>query len=279
MIVCCKCKIEKNDSEFALDPTCKNGRSCTCKECKRKYQKEYRKRPDAIEKRKKYMEEYNNKKNTHKEEIKEFEHLLCEISKRIRKFEYIVNREIKKTIKGMQDYYNYPIIYKQCSKCGKIKDIDCFEIEKYNNNGIAKHRSQCETCREPIRIKSKKNRKNNTAYIEKQKEYNKTPQRKASNRYHGSKRRLIKHNIKESFSSDDILFVFNQFGNKCFNCDSYDNLHIDHHYPLSRGHALTRNNAVLLCSTCNIKKHNKLPEEYYSFTKLMELAIIYDKIH
>lgn len=42
----------------------------------------------------------------------------------------------------------------------------------------------------------------------------------------------------------------------------------DHHYPLSRGHGLMPDNAVLLCGSCNSFKKDKLPVDFYSSIEL-----------
>ena len=90
----------------------------------------------------------------------------------------------------------------------------------------------------------------------------------------GRRRRAKKRNINERYIKSDEQFTRNLFNNKCFNCNSENNLHIDHHYPLSKGHPLTRNNAVLLCRSCNSIKNSKLPEDFYSEDKLKQLENI-----
>lgn len=86
-----------------------------------------------------------------------------------------------------------------------------------------------------------------------------------------SKRRAMKVYVSESYTVADKRLTEELFGNACFNCGSTDNLQIDHHRPLSLGHALTIKNAVILCKSCNCSKGNKLPENFYTKDKLEEL--------
>lgn len=89
------------------------------------------------------------------------------------------------------------------------------------------------------------------------------------------KRKQLKKKIFENFSVIHIQKVFHKFNNHCFNCKSEKDLAIDHHYPLSKGFALTINNAVLLCKSCNSSKSNKLPEAFYSPEQLTDLQLNY----
>ena len=85
------------------------------------------------------------------------------------------------------------------------------------------------------------------------------------------KRRALKHKVEENFTPEQAKEVMERFVHKCFNCDSEDKLHIDHHRPLSKGHALTPSNAVILCQFCNLSKGPKNPEDFYDKDKYNEL--------
>ena len=81
--------------------------------------------------------------------------------------------------------------------------------------------------------------------------------------------------VNESITKSLINFVYNKFNSQCFKCHSVKSLSIDHHYPLSKGFALTINNAVLLCNSCNCSKGVKLPETFYSPEQLTDLQLNY----
>tara|TARA_R110000824_G_scaffold33443_5_gene107185 strand:- start:941 stop:1513 length:573 start_codon:yes stop_codon:yes gene_type:complete len=91
------------------------------------------------------------------------------------------------------------------------------------------------------------------------------------------KRRDNKIVIAEIYSPEDERYTKELFDNKCFNCGSIDNLQIDHNKPLSKGNALTRQNAVLLCRPCNLAKHTTDPEEFYTEEVLNKLNKILKK--
>ena len=92
---------------------------------------------------------------------------------------------------------------------------------------------------------------------------------------YSNKRRERKKIIGENFSESQIRSVYSKFKNKCYVCKLNTNLQVDHHYPLSKGFALTINNAVLLCRSCNLLKGVKLPETFYSPEQLTDLQLNY----
>lgn len=92
------------------------------------------------------------------------------------------------------------------------------------------------------------------------------------------KRRASKQQLNENYTAEHEAITRKAFNNKCFNCGSKDKLHIDHHYPLSKGHPLTLKNAVVLCKSCNSSKGNKHPKDFYSKSKLNKLEKILNKI-
>lgn len=72
-----------------------------------------------------------------------------------------------------------------------------------------------------------------------------------------------------------VSHTFEKFKHRCFKCKSEKSLQIDHHYPISLGNPLSIENSVLLCVSCNKKKSNRLPEEFYSKEELEDLQINY----
>lgn len=74
------------------------------------------------------------------------------------------------------------------------------------------------------------------------------------------------------FTKEDKNVIFEKFNHKCFNCGSTKKLTIDHHFPLDKGFGLKNidgtYNAVLLCSSCNMKKSNKNPDKFYTKEQL-----------
>jgi len=77
------------------------------------------------------------------------------------------------------------------------------------------------------------------------------------------RRRARKLSVREVFTAAMDLFLRKNWKNKCAVCGKRTKLTVDHWLPLSKGHALTMDNAVLLCGSCNSSKGAKLPEDRY----------------
>ena len=79
--------------------------------------------------------------------------------------------------------------------------------------------------------------------------------------------------LDSGFSPRDARSVYQRFSSKCFRCGSTYELQIDHHMPLSRGYGLQRDNAVLLCRSCNSAKSDIHPADFYTQGELNGLAV------
>lgn len=92
-------------------------------------------------------------------------------------------------------------------------------------------------------------------------------------KYLNSKRRRRARNlgVDENYLQIDRDITFKVFENKCFRCNSVNYLCVDHHYPLSRGYALSVENASILCISCNSKKYNKMPDNFYSKEEIQKI--------
>jgi len=78
------------------------------------------------------------------------------------------------------------------------------------------------------------------------------------------KRRAQKKAVYEVFTTAMERFVFQFWNHRCAVCGGTKTLCIDHWRPLSSGYGLTMTNAVLLCCSCNSKKHAKRPKQCYT---------------
>jgi len=74
-------------------------------------------------------------------------------------------------------------------------------------------------------------------------------------------RRARKLKVNERYTTLDEKYTKLLFNNECAICKSTEKLCIDHWYPLDKGYALSRTNAVLLCRKCNRNKSNYFPNE------------------
>ena len=107
---------------------------------------------------------------------------------------------------------------------------------------------------------------NREKVLEQKRQYSQTPEGRAADRKSKRKRRALKRAVQENFTAEDEAFVFERDGHKCVDCGITNQehlaqfgqrLHIDHVLPLSKGHALTRENAALRCRSCNSRKKDR----------------------
>jgi len=148
------------------------------------------------------------------------------------------------------------------------EDILKYKKQHYEQNKediIEYHREYNEKNREVINQKARVYKDKNREKV------------KRSNRQYDRKRRDLRKSIGEKYTSFDEKVTRMVFDNVCANCGSKENLQIDHHYPLSKGFALSITNAVLLCKDCNWAKFTKLPEEFYSKRKLTKINLLLKK--
>lgn len=165
---------------------------------------------------------------------------------------------------------------KQCCKCRLEKSLDEFRPDKRNRSGVG---SQCKSCcREYDRSDNKKNARRlyrktpegKLAY----KQFRQSVNGKLANQQASRRRRERLHALEPILTNDEALSVREHFDHACFKCGNIHDLTIDHHYPLSKGYALSTDNAVLLCRSCNSAKGSKFPEDFYSRKELACLASI-----
>jgi len=83
---------------------------------------------------------------------------------------------------------------------------------------------------------------------------------------HNSKRRALKMNNGGEHTKDDIDNLMELQHGRCGYCGItlFDDYHIDHMIPLSRGGRNDVNNILLTCPSCNLEKHNKTIDEWAS---------------
>ena len=172
---------------------------------------------------------------------------------------------------------------KRCTRCKKIKPYDEFGNKKRSTDGLQSHCKECinlynnqykSTNKEKIAPKvkeyyTKHKDKINTYYKEYMADPGNAKKELERQRRKQRKRRALKLQVQENYTKLDEQYTMDLFNQSCVNCGSIEDLQIDHHYPLSKGNALTRNNAVVLCISCNSSKGAKLPEEFYTPEKLL----------
>lgn len=76
--------------------------------------------------------------------------------------------------------------------------------------------------------------------------------------------------IDETISKEDWIFIMQLTGWKCFYCGcnlTKGNRHLDHYIPLSKGGAHHVENLAPSCKSCNLRKHDKLPHDFFNPNK------------
>ena len=171
---------------------------------------------------------------------------------------------------------------KECTSCHKLLELKMFGKKTQNIGGLYNQCKECINTRSKIYKKTGQEKNKITVkkyYLEhKQKireyhrQYMQEPSRILSERSRQREKRrqrsALKRQLKESYTIQDEAYTISLFNHCCANCGSTDRLQIDHHNPLSKGNVLSKNNAVVLCISCNSGKRDKLPEEFYTPEKL-----------
>ena len=240
---CRVCKKSKSSASFNKKPDNSGGLNTMCKKCQSEYSKSI------------------TKKNSKRKEIKIPKFKICgkcgvkkssnEFSKNICKnickndglCGYCKKCDTKKAASVRKNNRNRKRIdipkEKLCVKCYIIKNKEGFTKNRSSSDGLNPY---CKTCTSNIMCAQ-----NNT-------------------------RREIKISINEVFTEEDVRIVKDACSWMCILCGSHDNLSVDHFKPLSKMNPLRIGNAIILCTSCNSKKHNKDPKEFFD-DKMYQIAL------
>ena len=186
---------------------------------------------------------------------------------------------------------------KYCNKCKEVKDLSEFHKNKSMKDGLNFYCKSCriehnrnyhENNREELNERSRTYYKNNREdllerkrnyyennreeVIERNRNWGKNNPEKV--REKNRRRRAMKKEVNENYTPEDERYTRLIFSEMCFKCKSKEDLTIDHNYPLSQGNALERDNAVLLCRSCNAAKGTKRPEEFYNDLEMYQLEYL-----
>src|SRR5260221_10770205 len=95
-------------------------------------------------------------------------------------------------------------------------------------------------------------------------EYHRRPEIRQRWRAHKHTRRARERGAEGYWTPQDIQNILKGQRGKCAECKKkLEKYHIDHIVPLTRDGSNWPYNLQLLCPTCNLKKGNKLPHEFY----------------
>ena len=182
------------------------------------------------------------------------------------------------------------LIEKQCSKCKNYfhATLEYFYKARNNKYGISSWCKKCskeyyEKNKEKIsqhkKIISKKYRLNNKDSIKKWVFENKESIKMARKYWRlknkdkiRTNRRNYKAKIKNAegkHTKEDVqkLLIEQDFKCKYCNCYIKEKYHVDHIVPLSKGGSNWPSNLCIACPSCNMKKHDKLLDEWLTVRK------------
>ena len=158
---------------------------------------------------------------------------------------------------------------KICTKCHVRKPLTAFHKQTAAKDGLYVYCKECAAKYNRVRraANPERGRANDARWVKENPERRRASaaryakQHPAQFRERNRRRRANKRAVSEHFTPEMEQFVKAAWGNQCTFCSSTKKLCIDHWRPLSKGHALTMGNAVLLCNHCNTSKGNKRPED------------------
>ncbi len=242
---CSACGVEKELGEFGNRKSAKDGLTTQCKNCKKIHDRKYYKdnvayiarcRKVYYKDNVEYIAEY------HKEYYKSNVEHIAKYGKKYRKS-------------------NIGVIAERNKKYRQANPVRLAERKKkYYNDNIERIKKHYEDNKDIMAKRHKRWIKNNLDKC----------------RAYCRKRRAQRVAVAENYTKADEDYTRRVFQNRCFNCGSTEKICVDHNNPLSKGFALTRKNAVLLCFGCNSSKYTKIPAEFYSPAKLKKLKKILD---
>lgn len=178
-------------------------------------------------------------------------------------------------------YTDRGILRKKCKVCEKERG------RHYRQTDAAKEREK-QRALKPERIAwvkqyrqspEYKTRQNSDRYKAYRKKYRQTPRGKTVTnnvakryrekhpdyvRFHCRKRRARLLKAEGSHTKADIQLLLKSQKGKCWWCSKSvgDRYHVDHRIPLTRGGSDAPENLCITCPECNIRKQNKLPQEW-----------------
>lgn len=100
--------------------------------------------------------------------------------------------------------------------------------------------------------------------------YRNTDRARMLHRMHENNRRARKLAAPGIHTAQDVRKQYERQHGTCYWCGKKSiKYHVDHVIPLSRGGSNWPDNIVIACPTCNLKRTNKLPHEFYEGGRLL----------
>jgi 5-methylcytosine-specific restriction endonuclease McrA len=163
------------------------------------------------------------------------------------------NNYMKDYYKNNNDYKKARLLYSKKYYYENKESIS----EKNKIENISEER------KEVLRERRRKYRlKNKEILAKKKKEYYQSEEGKLKQRL--SKQRQRARKKGGTITKEDFSNIVKNANNKCYWCKNNLNgvYHFDHYVPLSKGGGHSKDNIVISCPECNLKKGSKHPYEF-----------------
>lgn len=248
MITCKKCCIEKPDDGFHRLAKSKSGRQERCKACVSEYMTARywaNREKDLISSKARYFA--NREPRLAYARAYRTKNLLKEKTKKAAR--YLLNRE---TVVAKMKIYN------EANK-DKISAINKARYRKNHAHYVKKARAKREANRGVFAAARRQ-------HYEKNKLHEKTTHRlwclanREREQAHRQNRRAREQSANGSFTSQDVLDLFERQQGRCAYCrvTIQKDFHVDHVIPLAKGGSNWPSNLALACESCNLSKGHKL---------------------
>lgn len=143
----------------------------------------------------------------------------------------------------------------------KIKALNKGNYERHKDVRKAQQREYNKT--ENARLSARRNYRNHRdSILVKKKEYAANNPLKMKANWQNM--RALRLNAEGSHTDEDILNMYYDQEGHCGYCGIavFDNYHVDHIQPVSKGGSNWPSNLLICCPECNLSKHNKTVEEW-----------------
>ena len=235
--ICTTCHIKKELSEFTKRKASKDGMRSCCKACQAKNGKRYY--------------------ETNKEQIFEYQKQYSQNNK----------EKIAKRAKKWREENKECILEKKKQYYQNNKEHHAESVQQWREENKELVLKYSKKWREANKEYNNQYYQNNKEHIlEQTKQYFQTPEGKAVAKAGRQNRRALVRNAQGFHTGKQVLELFDKQKGVCVYCKTKLNksgnngFHADHIMPLSKGGSNDISNIQLLCSHCNLSKHNKLPE-------------------
>ncbi len=258
---CANCNNFFSESEFPFKDKKTGRRAKLCRSCYNAGQQELRKKyPERYK-------EYSKKGNEKAKRNPEYAQKQREVGKR----SYLKHREERLEQQKIYREQNREIVNQRIKEWAKKHPEKRKEYAKRFQSTpeykkyLAKYRREnIDKVRQQQRDSVRRRRANNPEKVRQyDREYRQRENARITDKAGSQQKRARKKQAPGSFTAQDIKNKYISQQGLCYWCnDSIEgDYHIDHYIPLSRGGSNFPDNIVLSCPSCNIRRHNKLPDE------------------